>query len=722
MIFSATRLRRSLLLACLVTTSQLGGPTRAQSIGQPSHPNILLIVLDDVGVDQLATFNPFAPTGPLTPTIAALADAGVKFTSFYTMPQCSPSRASIFTGRYPFRTGVNAAILEQDLPVAQVSPFEMTTPRVLSTAGYASAMFGKYHLGGPENNPDGNGAPVALGWDYFDGNLRGGPPAIDVSLGGQYTLDAARYSCGFPTGTERGATWFLGADGRVRCDDNHGAGYTGQEGVALGGIPALDAEGRLAPTCLDAAREPDFTQPNGYYVWPQAIADSTHVETARARQYMTTAQTDAAIDWITQRSQGADRGRPWMATVSYNTLHAPYQHPPVDLYPPGFVWPSGVPENCTDVAAQRLISDLMLAAMDHEIGRLLVGIGLAERGAGGQIVYRPDATDTMVVVAGDNGTFIPSVIAPYDPIRSKGTPYQTGVTAPLIVSGPLVAAPGRSVAHLVNVVDLFRLFGEIAGLDVRAVVPRSHALDADAVLPYLTNPNQPAIRRYNFTQLGTGVTPPSVEPGPCVVNVGPLTLATDVLYTSQSLCETGSGGTWFGPTPEQPDPPYPTSCAIRAAGLYRNLVILPIEVWAIRNSRYKLVRVERVACETDLGEFELYDLSPRPPANPLGLDYAATDLLTNGRPVGLTPDQVANFETLAAELEELLASEAACHGDGNLDKRVDSMDLLGVRSHLGQPSVFDFNLDGVTDGDDLPCVWSNFGHECRLSGPGNACR
>lgn len=173
---------RKLLLACFVAAASLvGGHVSTQSI---VPPNILFIILDDVGKDQLTTFNPASPTGLLTPTLNAIAAGGVQFTSFYTMPECSPSRAAFFTGRYPFRTGVTAAILDLDLPAAHVSPFEVTTPRVLAPAGYTSAMFGKYHLGGPENNPDGNGAPVALGWDYFDGNLRGGPPPIDTTLGG----------------------------------------------------------------------------------------------------------------------------------------------------------------------------------------------------------------------------------------------------------------------------------------------------------------------------------------------------------------------------------------------------------------------------------------------------------------------------------------------------------------------------------------------------------
>ena len=257
----------------------------------------------------------------------------------------------------------------------------------------------------------------------------------------------------------------------------------------------------------------------------------------------------------------------------------------------------------------------MLAAMDRDIGRLMVSTGLAHRGRDGQLVYDPGRTNTMVVILGDNGTFSTSVKAPYDAFRSKATVYETGVAAPLIVAGPLVARPGRTVTHLVNAVDLFRLFGEIAQVDVRAVVPSSRVLDAEPMLAYLTSPDQPSLRKDTFTQLGTGLKPPSVTPWPCVQHVGAINIANDILFTDEGPCD-DLGGTWFGPTASQPDPPYPTSCDIKDARLFDNLMITPTRVWAVRTGRYKLVKVERPACDRALGEFEFYDLSPDPPREP----------------------------------------------------------------------------------------------------------
>lgn len=704
-----------LYLTCLLAALQLRAQPPVLPIG--SRPNILFIILDDVGKDQLAAFNPAAPTGPMTPVLNAVVAAGVKFTNFYTTPECSPSRVAFFTGRYPLRTGVDAAILDLDLPAAQISPYEITTPKVLATAGYRSALLGKYHLSVPDNNPDGIEAPIVLGWDLFKGNMNSGPSGIDVTLGGQYTKDVTKYASGFPLGKQTGAAWFLVA-GKPKCDENNGAGYTGQQAVTLGGIPALDTLGAFAPKCSAAAGSgPDFTSQNGYYVWNEITANSAGVQTQTARQYIVSAQTDAAIDWIKAQKQGPAPVRPWMATVSYTAIHTPYQQPPAELYPPGFVWPANIPEDPSNIAAQHVLGQLMLAAVDKEIGRLLVNIGLATLDAQGKLVYNPAATNTMVVIAGDNGTYFPSVYPPYSALRSKGSPYETGVTTPLIVAGPLVAAPGRSVTHLVNCVDLFRLFAEIAGVNVRSVVPASHLLDSEPVLPYLTNPNQQSFREYNFSQLGSGLKAPSSKTWPCVLSIGPVKLGADNIFTTQSYCEL-NGGEWYGPTAVQPVPLFPTSCAIQQAGLYKIFSIGSNKSWALRNDKYKLLKFERAPCDADKGEYEFYDLTPNPTTNPAGIELPEGDLLTKGQPVNLTADQLANFGKLAFALQAVIKSEPACYGDGNLDKRVGIEDLLGVWRLQGLPSVFDFNADGVTGGEDFRSVLANFGNRCLQHGPG----
>jgi hypothetical protein len=666
-----------------------------------------------VGIDQLTAFNPDAVDKVQTPNLQAIADAGVKFNNFWTMPECSPSRVCFFTGRYPMRTGVDAAYTPADLPAAQASPYEATAPRVLRTAGYRSALFGKFHLAGPENNPDGLGAPHGLGFDYYNGMVQGAPAPNDPTIGGQWTGDVPgqplRYPSGFPVGSQRGVCWFQDAKGRIYIDDNRGNGYTGQDCVTRGGIPALNDAGSFATRARDAHHRPDFSAFNGYYVMPNVINEGHRIKQSTEHSYATTRQTDDGIDWINQQMKKGGAKRHFMCTMSYNAIHTPYQQPPLDLYPPGFSWPAFIAEDVTTEAGQKIAGDLMLAAMDKEIGRLLVETGIARKGPGGKLIYHPEDTNTMIVIAGDNGTYLPSVKFPYDPLRSKATPYQTGVSTPLIVAGPLVKKPGRSVDAITNCVDLFQLFGEIAGVNVRSLVPSSHRLDCAPMLAYLTNPHQSSLRQYNFSQAGSGVKSPTTraQMGPCVIPFGPQAVATDKIIYSADLC-TQEGGTWYGPGA---DVEYPDCCAVRTANIYPSLTIIPDSVSAIRNERYKLVKSARPACDQDLGEYEFYDLKPTL-LNPKGLDVAPANLLVAGDPSSLTPVQFANYNELQQALAAQLSSEPVCTGDGNLDKRVNGEDIDGVRKNWGQPSRFDFNNDGTTDQQDLLIVLQNLGSHC----------
>jgi arylsulfatase A-like enzyme len=706
------------------------------SPASPEKPNILFIILDDVGIDQLTTFrrlgelplpSPISQMLPHTPNIEAIADAGIKFTHLYAMPECSSTRVAFFTGRFPFRTGVTAALLPEDLPSAQLSPYEVTTPQVLATAGYRSAMIGKWHLGGPDNNPNGYRTPAVAGWDYYVGNFFGGPPYIDTTLGGQYLKEEdeegyGRYSCGLHLGPETGACWRndlnKGKSKGPTLDTNNGEGYTGKACATLGGISALDAAGDLTLSCGPdtGCKVPDFSIPNGYYVWPRTEVVNGTVRHTVSRKYITTSETDDSIAWIKEqsKSQSKDkakgRARPWMLTVSYSSDHIPYQPPPDGLLPPS----SPTPQDCRDGEDQRIISDQMIEAMDHEIGRLLVGAGLATRAEDGSLRYSPTATNTLIVIAGDNGSFLPSVKLPYDPVKSKGSVYETGVRAPLIVAGPAVQEPGRAVNHLVSATDLFQLFGDTAGVDVRRAVPAERGLDSAPMLPYLASKHQAAIRSTVFTQIGNGRKAPSLEIPPCVLSLefdlGPLSLrkdiCTDILLTNEKLC-VGVGGRSFGPLGEPPG--YADCCAVKEAGFYDDLNIVPTSAQAIRNHRYKLVVNQRQPCDGPPEEF--YDFL----LHPLTLLDEPPNLLDFPDLMSDTDNE--NLAELRAELAALLATEVACPGDGNLDKRVDVKDMVGVRTNRGGPSVFDFNNDGFTDGTDLQIVRDNLGRNCLATAP-----
>ena len=167
------RLKPWLALAGLMAVVLCAPVVQAQPTSQP---NIVFIILDDVGIDQMALFGNGGAIPPATPNLDAIAQEGVRFSNVWAMPECSPSRSAFFTGRLGIRTGVTTALIPLMIPQAQVSPYEVTLPRLLRTAGYSSAMVGKYHLG--SNNPAGSCSPATRGFDFFMGNMEAGAPAI----------------------------------------------------------------------------------------------------------------------------------------------------------------------------------------------------------------------------------------------------------------------------------------------------------------------------------------------------------------------------------------------------------------------------------------------------------------------------------------------------------------------------------------------------------------
>jgi arylsulfatase A-like enzyme len=104
------------------------------------RPNILVIVADDMGYGDLGVHgNPKIKT----PNLDKFADESVRLKNFYVSPVCAPTRASLLTGRYNFRTGV----VDTYLGRAMMHPDEVTLAEMLGAAGYRTGIFGKWHLG-----------------------------------------------------------------------------------------------------------------------------------------------------------------------------------------------------------------------------------------------------------------------------------------------------------------------------------------------------------------------------------------------------------------------------------------------------------------------------------------------------------------------------------------------------------------------------------------------
>ncbi len=174
------------------------GDLRAQQA-----PNILFIIGDDMGVEALASYG-LGEHPPRTAALDELARDGLRFDNFWAQPVCSPTRATVITGRYGFRTGIgrpvgggplpeppakpagapaesngapNAASAEdRTLPRPYLLLSEYTLPRALkehAETDYATAAFGKWHLAMPENGWTDH--PNIVGFDHFAGLMGGGP-------------------------------------------------------------------------------------------------------------------------------------------------------------------------------------------------------------------------------------------------------------------------------------------------------------------------------------------------------------------------------------------------------------------------------------------------------------------------------------------------------------------------------------------------------------------
>lgn len=156
---------RALRLTAMVVAIAAAATALAARQAAPTLPNIVLIITDDVGYGDIGSYG--APD-IRTPNIDRLAREGVRFTDFYAAPTCTPTRAALITGRYQQRVR-----LEQPLPNPPAGGQGLratgrTLPQLLKNHGYATALFGKWHLGyRPEFQPN------AHGFDHFFGFLSG---------------------------------------------------------------------------------------------------------------------------------------------------------------------------------------------------------------------------------------------------------------------------------------------------------------------------------------------------------------------------------------------------------------------------------------------------------------------------------------------------------------------------------------------------------------------
>lgn len=760
-----------LIVSMLLLAGCSGDDSATTALPDAQKSNILFIVIDDFGVDQMTSYGYGGAVPPKTPNLTAIAEAGLQFRSAWAMPTCTPTRATFFTGRYPSATNILNAVVSTDLANSEISPYELTLPKLLRTQGYISALIGKMHLTGTDlgtapNLPYGHQTMWKLGWDYFDGYLDGAPFPIDTRAGRTIVAEGT-HKCGFIANKTMDPT--NGADAGACYDVTGGCELiTRGLGISTPGRSCMERGGIFDPGQSCQVSPPaylDFTAQNGYYTgefvqsWSDGRTRKVGANDPSARGYRSTMETDRAVAWVRQQSKET----PWMMSVGYSAIHTPLQVPPVALVSDTTLGRNdnlicspasdleGVPGAITTVVDNHIVTNLMVEAMDTEIGRLLVELGLATWNQNGTLNYQPEKTNTLVVVMGDNGTYVNSVkfTAPgqFDPTRAKAFPYQTGVSVPLLIAGPMVQEPGREITHQVSSPDLYRLFAEIAGADVDANVPANRPLDSQPMLAYLTSPGKGAIRSLNFSEMGTNFPNPSmaITPQPCVVEAANVCFT---IFPQKALCN-DQGGIWYGADSGLTGVPAEGFSQCGQVMSYReslNLAavdVLPDSQKAVSDGHYKLVRLNRKTYTTDTtnpvnstyienqNTDELYEIDMAVP-NPK-LDRSDNAIAVGSPAITATLPAAAQqaYGTLKAEMDwrDRVAAfnyeydTLRCTGDGNRDGAVDQKDLdlwaelsqRNLNNGVAQSSWYDLNHDGRTDGADRALIEANLGRSCALS-------
>ena len=329
----------------------------------PSRPNIVLILVDDLGATDLACYG---SKFYRTPNMDRLAAEGVRFTQAYSAcTVCSPSRAAVLTGKYPARLHLTDWIAGHSYPWAKLKPppwtmhlpaDEVTIAERLKPLGYATASIGKWHLTTPDGDP-------ALFPDK---------QGFDVNRGG--------------TGRGQPPSYF--------------APYK---------IPTLQ-EG-----------------PDG--------------------EYLTDREADEACRFIE-----AQRGNPFFLYLPFHTVHTPLQAKADKIARYKQLTEPSAPQRNPVYAA-------MIESLDEAVGRILDTLQVT--GA---------ATNTLVLLTGDNGALLQSTNTNLGMRAGKGSAYEGGVRVPLLVQWPRVTRAGSTCSTPVIGCDLAATVLDAVGLrDLRGL-------------------------------------------------------------------------------------------------------------------------------------------------------------------------------------------------------------------------------------------------------------
>ena len=380
------------------------------------RPNIVLILLDDVGYSDYGCFG----SEIQTPNIDRLARGGMRLTQFYNNAICVPTRASLLTGLYPRYVGPSAQI--------RLTPEMLTLGELLQSVGYSTALSGKWHLGAAAPH-----RPIDRGFPEFFGMLDGCSNHFDPSIPDP------------PFEGGRVRVWARGAERLTRFPPD----FYSSDAIAdhaIENIRRFAGAGRpfFAHVCFTAAHSPLHARP----------AD---IEKYRGKY---------AIGWDEVRRQR--RGRQLESGILDPVWPVAPREPEVPPWSdePLQAWN----ENLMAVYAA------MVDSIDQNIGRIMAALveagvadntvvivlndngGCAEQ-AGGDVPTNIAGPKDYYVSCGAGWAYAQNT--PFR--RYKGWVHEGGIATPLIAHWPGVIAPGSQSAAVGHVIDLLPTLAEIAG-------------------------------------------------------------------------------------------------------------------------------------------------------------------------------------------------------------------------------------------------------------------
>ena len=440
-------LKKISLLICIVFGLKSCKTQNLQHQTIKKQPNFIYILVDDLGIGDIAALNPKAKVK--TPNIDALVKNGISFTDAHASASiCTPSRYSILTGVYAWRTKLKARVLD-GYSKAMIKDETHTVPKLLKNNGYNTAMIGKWHLG--------------WNWKMTKENLQ-----MDAKVPFKYKNDVSKYvdySQPFTGGpTDNGFDYFFGINASL--DDPP---YAFAENNRLVKIPS--------ETMKSAGGNPNF--PGGKQkdlAGKQKLKRKGDKAKGFKSQNVLLELTNKSVNYIANYTDK----KPFFLYVSLTTPHTPI-----------------VPRNTFLGTSKAGIYGDFIQELDWTVGKIISAIkdkGLED--------------NTIIVFTADNGASKISFPIEFENkynhkpsthLRGrKATLHQGGHTVPFIIQWKNTIKPNTKNNTTISLADLYATCADI----INAKTDTNQAVDSYSILSLLKGGNNYKRKASIYTNFG----------------------------------------------------------------------------------------------------------------------------------------------------------------------------------------------------------------------------